>query len=454
MNRRTFLASSLALGGGGYWAHRVANQHRLGPYLPQVNAQGIWSNWSGHQTCRPAVWFEPKQEDELQTWLTTQKSPVRVVGGGHSFSPLVPTEDALISLRQLSGIVELNPQELWVNAWAGTSLSDLTAQLHTLGYALENQGDINHQSLAGAISTSTHGTGLSLTSLGAMVQNFRLITASGEILSGSEWALPGAVSLGLLGIFTQIQLKIIPTYRLEEKITPTPTRLALEAFPNLIQEHRHAELFVFFHGDTSLVKTLNPTTKPSSPPQTPFLSDDFLLSLGLSLSGQQGQRSKTILEIMGDILSESSRIGHAFEIFPSPREVRFNEMEYQIPLKQGMEALLKIWQLGRKEEWPLFFPMEIRVVAEDFHWLSPFYGQASLSISIHQAANLPFSPYFEKVHGILATYGGRPHWGKLSFYPLAELGSLYPKWPEFVRLKTQLDPQHRFTSPALKPLFT
>lgn len=454
MKRRTFLATSLFLGGSGYWAYQKANQFRLGSYRPTVQPDGVWKNWSGSQSCRPTTWITPQSSNELQSWLKSSSQPVRVVGGGHSFSPLIPTPDALISLENFQGIQEINAKEQWVVVRAGTSLADLTHALFQHGFALENQGDINHQTVAGAISTSTHGTGAKLTSLGAMVLDFDLLTANGEQLSGKDWVEAGAVSLGLLGIMTQIKLKIVPSYRLFEKITPTPTLEALAQFESLVQTNRHAEVFLFFHGNTCLVKTLQPTNKPSTPQNSPLLSDDFLLSLGLSLSGSKGQRSPQILESMESVLEESSRIGEAYQIFPSPREVRFNEMEYQIPLPQGLQALKSLWELGRAEKWPIFFPMEVRVVAADSYWLSPFYQQPSLSISVHQAAHLDYAPYFKKAHTVLSHFGGRPHWGKLSFYSPKDQIKLYPKWADFQTLKMELDPTHRFTNSYFKPFFS
>lgn len=464
MKRRNFLkGAGLALGaagiGGAAGLHTVnakISKDTDASVLPAGSKQ--WSNWSGHQTCTPERFWMPASEEELAQHLKTTAGKLRVVGGGHSFSPVVPTDGTLASLKHLKGIVSHDPATQLATIRAGSHLFELTDEMLAASYSFANQGDVDRQSLAGAVSTSTHGTGKDLTSFAGMVKGFRLATASGELIdcdaqNNPELFFGGVVGLGALGIVTQYTMQLMPKYKLREHVYPAKVQDILDGFHELSAQHRHFELWPFLHSDTCLVKTLDITDEPETPVQEPFPSDDFLLALGLTLSGESPARLKKVMNLLSGLLEETRRVGWAQRIFPSLRNVKFNEMEYEIPMEKGVACMRELLETGRKLDFPIFFPFEMRTVRRDECWMSPFYQQDSIAISAHQFHQYDFERYFPVFHEVMKKYGGRPHWGKLTYYTKAEITALYPKYPDFVRLKKELDPAGRFSNTYISKYF-
>ncbi|TVZ55138.1 FAD-linked oxidoreductase [Lutibacter sp. Hel_I_33_5] len=464
MKRRKFLkGTGIVLGAtaiGGLAGLNVINS-KISENLDSsllLKESNKWSNWSGGQVCEPSSFFIPKNEQDLINKLKTTSNKFRVVGGGHSFSPVVPTNDILSSLKNLNKIISIDKNAKEVTVQSGIPLSDLTPQLHKNGLAFLNQGDIDKQTLGGAVSTSTHGTGKDLQSFAGFVKKFKLIIANGEILNcsseeNSEIFYGGTVALGSLGIVTEYTVQLTDTYKLEEKVYPADLNETLDNFWNLVEENRNFEIFPFFYSDQVVVKTLNKTSKNITKVEQPFLSDDFLLALGLTLSGDSGSRTDKVQNLISGLIDSTSKINDSYKIYPSVRNVKFNEMEYQIPKEKGIACVREILKTGQKLKVPIFFPLEIRVVKQDDFWMSPFYKRDVMSISVHQFADKEYNKYFPIFHEIFKRYEGRPHWGKLSYYDREGIKKLYPKYDDFVKLRNELDPKKRFSNDYINKIF-
>lgn len=421
--------------------------------------QGIWSNWSGFQQSKPQQILHPANIQELQS-IVAQQQKIRVIGAGHSFTALVCSDATLLSLDHIAGIASTDAGLCQSSIYAGTRLFDLDQllQQQSINQALINQGDIDQQSLAGAVSTGTHGTGADLHCISGYVEAFELLTASGEILKCSRSENPeifaaGRVSLGSLGILTQITMQNRPRYKLKEHIRLCPVEEMQQNIQQWKHQHRHIECFVFSHEKQLMLKTLEETEDEILPRKQNFPSDDTLLTLCSELTRSFPALNPYLQKLLGIFVKPTTYVDWSSNIFPTPRNTKFNEMEYQIPVDQGLACLDEVLHALRKYKVATFFPLEFRFVKGDEIWLSPFYQQDSISISVHQYHKQDPKLIFEVVEPILQKYRGRPHWGKMHTLTAAELRTLYPKWDDFMALRQQLDPKSKFLNPYLEKLF-
>jgi len=464
MKRRDFIKNtSIGVGtalvasavGGKILTSKITGDHDSSKLISGTKK---WQNWSGNQVCQPTEVFLPTSEKELVQKLKNTTDKIRVVGGGHSFSPVVPSNQILASFKELNSIIDYNTTLQTATVGAGAHLYNLTPQLHTLGMAFANQGDIDRQTLGGAVSTSTHGTGSALQSFAGAVKGFRLVTADGQVIdcsseNNTELFYGGAVALGALGLVTQYDLQLRPRFKLKERVYPAKLDDMLHAFFEKSAENRNFELFPFFYSDIVLVKELNSTEEAVTPTKDPLLNDDVLLSIGLTLAGKSAKRVEQVQSMIATLLSEETRVGYSHEIYPSVRNVPFNEMEYELPKEVAMECLKEIIDTGRKKKFPIFFPMEVRTIKADNFWMSPFYQRETVSISIHRYHQYDYDAYFPTFDAIFKKYGGRPHWGKLSYHQQEDIRAVYPKYDDFVALRKRMDPTGRFSNDYIHKLF-
>ncbi len=417
----------------------------------------LWKNWSGLQQSRPTQFVKPTDVTQLsQTICQAQKC--RVVGAGHSFSPLVCTDNTLISLDSLTGLVRYDEQLNQSTLLAGTRLKNLGPLLDPINQALQNQGDIDEQSLAGAVSTGTHGTGTSLTCLSGFVEGFQLVTANGETLEcnateNSTIFEAGRISLGSFGVLSQITMQNRPRYRLKEQIQLTPLQDILSHMNQWKTEHRHIECMVFVYAQDAILKTLDPTDDEIKTLPAPWPSDDTLLTIFSEIARKTPRLNPYVQKLLGAFIKPTTRVDWSSVVFPSVRETRFNEMEYQIPAERGLECLAEVVEALRQHKAPVFFPIEYRYVKADDIWLSPFYQQDCASISVHQYHKQDCREIFKIVEPIFWKYGGRPHWGKMHTLNASALKKLYPRWDNFLALRQELDPQKKWINPHLESLF-
>ena len=386
-----------------------------------------WCNWSGSVRCHPRQRERPSSEAELAALLRSTAHAalgVRVAGRGHSHSALVATDGLLLELEALSGIEACDASAREATLRAGTKLAEIGAPLRERGLAMENLGDVDVQSLAGAIATGTHGTGARLRNLSNQVVGLRLFTAEGDALECSAQQRPelfdaARLSLGCLGVVASVRLRLLPAYSLHERIWREDVSPALEALPERIAANRHCEFFWLPQKDRVELKTLNPSELPSG-----------------SLPDRRRER-----------------VGPAHAILPSVRDVKHVEMEYAVPAEHGVACFLELRDCMRRRHPDVSWPVEFRTLAADALPLSPAHARDTVTLSLHQGAGLPWRDFFADGEAIFRNYAGRPHWGKLHALGARELRELYPKWDEFHALRRELDPRGRFLNAHLRELF-
>jgi FAD-linked oxidoreductase len=466
VKRRDFLIGSIAAAGSiglaGCDDRGAANLPK--PPAPATGPDGKrllpWQNWSGYQHALPVERLAPKNEDELASLLKTAPAPLRPVGAGHSFTPLVPTEGSLLSLRHFDGLKSHDADGLTATLGAGTRLGDVGPLLDGIGQALANMPDIDSQTLAGAIGTATHGTGRTLGALHSYVTGLRLVTPRGDVLDCSAEQNPevfaaARVSLGSLGVITEMTLRNVPTHRLKRRVWLEPLDALLERFDELTRQHHSFEMYYLPFCSTAVAIAIDPTDEPVSP-RGAEQDNDAVMQMKQArdwLSWWPGLRRR-VLDLATQDFEPEEAVDQWYRIFPSSREVRFNEMEYHF----DAEALLPLFRQVRERiesrHHAEFFPIELRVVRGDDAWLSPFQGHAvSGSLAIHRYHLEDPLPYFADIEPLYQAYDGRPHWGKMHTLSPAQLAARYPRWADFLAVRAALDPQGRMLNPYLRTLF-
>lgn len=467
MKRRQFItgASAVAAASATGLSACGKTEPAPAPATPKFGADGRrlipWQNWSGYRQCYPAGRSAPRDEAALAQLLKNAKGTVRPVGAGHSFTELVPTEGEIISLRHFSGLLDHDGAAMTATFGAGTKISQVGEPLNALGQALANMPDIDDQTLAGAMSTGTHGTGERLGALHSYVTGLRLVTPSGEVLDCSRERNADVfdaarVSMGSLGVITQYTLQNVPATRMKRKTWMAPREELMEQFDQLAADNHSFEIYTLPHFKQALAITINPSDEPLSP-RTEDPDNDAAMQLKQLrdlLSWWPAARRR-----VGDLASAGhptqENVDHWYRIFPSERAVRFNEMEYHMDREQLLPTLRKVLAHVEKNHPEVFMPFEVRVVngEQDDAWLSPFYRHASASIAVHRYYQEDPLPLFHSTEPLLKAAGGRPHWGKMNEMSTAEFAALYPKWEQFRQLRAELDPHGRMLNPYLKKVF-
>jgi L-gulonolactone oxidase len=416
-----------------------------------------WRNWTGDQRCSPAEVVRPRDRDELAAAVVVAAGAgrkVSVAGAGHSFTEAALTDGTMIDLAALSGTIDADPASGLVKVGAGTVLADLNEELHGLGLAMENLGDIDRQTLAGAISTGTHGTGAKLRNISAQVEAVELVDGGGSVreLDGSEPDLLRAarVGVGALGAISAVTLRCVPAFTLERVDSPQPREEVLDSFDQRAEANDHFELFTFPYADSALVLERNRVEGPPRPRGrgAAYLNDIVLENWALealSAAGRLVPKAIPGLSRLAAALASGGRtVDRSDRVFASERRVRFTEMEYGLPREHGPEAARRVIEWVRANRYPVFFPIEMRVAAGDDALLSPSHGRDTAYIAVHQYRGMEWRPYFEAVEAIMREYGGRPHWGKRHFQTAETLAPLYPEWARFQAARDELDPDRVF----------
>jgi FAD-linked oxidoreductase len=418
-----------------------------------------WRNWSGGQACIPSARIAPEDEAALIDAVRSTKGTIRAVGSGHSFSALVPTEGTLLSLSNLSGIISADAQTLQSEFWGGTRVAEMGEPLLKAGLAMLNMADIDYQTLAGAISTSTHGTGPKFGSYSSTVVGLRLVTAAGEVIDCDADHHPeifrvARTSLGALGIITRVRLQNRKAFRAHEKIWAGKTEELLEDMPRLVAENEHFEINPILHCDMALATATNETTDPVTRPNPGGGDGDGVATLMAinTYARNHPELQAALLNFFLKRLSFPEVVDDSFRVFAHVRDQRFNEMEYSIPAEAGPACLREILKTVREQNLSSFFPLEYRYIKGDDIPLSMFSGRDTCSISVHQDYRLDFHNFFSQIEPIFWKYEGRPHWGKLHTLNANQLSKLYPHWQDFLEVRATLDPGGKFLNGHLRSI--
>ena len=419
-----------------------------------------WHNWAGDESCRPAAVELPGSIEEISEAITRAAAHdrrVRVAGAGHSFSDVALTDGSQLRLDRLTGVLDVDRSSGLVRVQGGITIRELNARLAEHGLALENLGDIDVQSIAGAISTATHGTGARLRNISAQVAELTLVLADGSTLRcaeeiDSEVFRAARVGLGALGVIAEVTLRCVPAFTLRGVDAPMPLHDTLARFEELALGNDHFEFFVFPHADRALTRTNNRTDQPPRPRGrvSAYANDVLLTNHAFELLCRAGRRFPRRIPQLNRLVTRlagaTALVDRSDRIFASPRLVRFTEMEYALPRAATPEAVNRIMALVPSRNFAVPFPIEVRTVAPDDALLSTAAGRDSGFVAVHMYRGMAWEPYFRAVEAIMDELGGRPHWGKRHFQTAATLRPRYPDWDRFQAVRVRLDPEGRFAN--------
>lgn len=424
-----------------------------------------WNNWSGNYSSNPEIIY-PENEDDIVLIFekaTARKKNVRVTGSGHSFTALCFTNDILASLDRMSGLINTDSINHTATVKAGTKLNQLGALLFEKGLALENMGDIDAQSLAGALSTGTHGTGLNFGTLSAQVIKIRIVTAAGKLIECSEDEnaeifKAAQVSLGALGIITAYTLQCRPAYKLNYVARKASLLEVIDTVDKYNNSNRNFEFYWFPYTNIVQTKCSNETSgEVKVPSKFQSRADDLLENEAFGIlcktAKQFSSFAYAVNKIAAAVISNADKTDWSYKVYTTQRRVRFMEMEYNIPYEAFGDAKKELVKMVNSKKFRITFPVENRFVKADDIFLSPAQGRKSAYIAVHQYKGVGYESYFRAVENIMIAYGGRPHWGKMHFRKADYFGKMYPHWNRFLAARKQCDPDGILLNDYLKELF-
>jgi L-gulono-1,4-lactone dehydrogenase len=449
-----------------------------------------WRNWAGNESARPRRMARPRSAEEVAAEVRRAAADgltVRMAGTGHSFTPAAVTDGVLLHPGALTRVRSVDAAAGLVTVEAGCPLRVLNAELLARGLSLANMGDIQVQTVAGAIQTGTHGTGRDVGGMAAQVAGLELVLADGTIVTcgvspggttpqdpparrplgpakpaaavgaGSAAVSPppglfdaARVGLGALGILTAVTFRVVPAFLLEAREEPMRWSEVTARLDELTSKNEHFEFYWFPHTEGCLTKRNNRSAGPPRPlPRMRYLLDDeFLSNTVFGVTCRLGNLVPAVIKpvnaMAGKALGSRAYVDAAYRVFTSPRRVRFKEQEYAVPRESLADVLAEVRALFARRDWRISFPIEVRVTPGDDPWLSTAYRRDSAYIAIHVFHASPHQEYFRDVEAVMTAAGGRPHWGKMHTRSADYLRQAYPKHQDFVALRDELDPERRF----------
>jgi FAD-linked oxidoreductase len=428
-----------------------------------------WQNWAGTASADPARRSWPRSAEEIGHAITAAAKDgltVRALGSGHSFTPAAATSGVALDLSGWTGVVTADLDSGLVTVRSGTTIKELNATLDTLGLAMANLGDIDAQTVSGAISTGTHGTGAGLGGIATQVTGLELVLADGSVVACSADENPelfGAarVSVGALGVLATVTLQCVPAFTLAADERPMALEEVLARFGEFASGNDHFEFYWFPYGKNALVKRNNRVNGADGPDAMPgwrrFFEYEVMENAAFGALCRTGRAVpatiKPLNRLAAATLSKRTYSARSHEVFVTPRRVRFVESEYAVPRESLLDVLAELRAGVGGLADPVMFPVEVRVAAADDIWLSTAYGRESAYVAIHQYVGLPYQDYFRVFESIATAAGGRPHWGKMHTRSASYLHSVYPRFADFLSIRDSLDPARRFVNPYLQQVF-
>lgn len=425
-----------------------------------------WTNWSGTVCCEPSHHAHPVTAEQIQAEVvraSEEGERLRVVGSGHSFSPLCWTDENQMSLDRFTGIESADQERRRVWVRAGTRLNRLYDALSDRGLALENAPDYDHMSLAGAIATGSHGSGAAFGNLSSLVTGLRMVCAGGSIRTLSaehepEMFRAACVSLGALGAITHVELQCVDDYRLAVNNFSATLGETLERIDELRRDHRNAEFFWFPHTDSVILRCLDTTRElpiPMSPARLALRRRvDGMVIRGMTRAARHTPRmAEQFGRLAMRLFSGRHDVVPARLAYPISRRNHYQQLEYALPVSELAPVMRALDRLVRALGLRIHFPMEVRFVRGDENWLSPHYGRDSACVAVPAYPEMGFDDYFVTIAELLERHGGRPHWGMVHRLGAADLRGLYPRFDDFCALRRRCDPRGLFLNPHLAEIF-
>ncbi|RJQ73232.1 FAD-binding protein [Pseudonocardiaceae bacterium YIM PH 21723] len=421
-----------------------------------------WQNWAGTATAAPADIVRAHSVEQIVDAVRDGR-PIKALGSGHSFTSIGAPEDGALALdlREWAGIESV--ADGLVTVRSGTTLNALNHALDGHGLAMTNMGDIDKQTIAGAVSTGTHGTGARSGGIATQIRALELVTADGRSQRCSATENPelfdaARVGLGALGVITRVTLACEPGYLLRAEEIPLPLNEVLAQFDERSDQHDHVEFYWLVHTGQALLKTNDRLPAGTVPqPLSPirhWLEYDLLENTGLGLVCRIGKAMPSRIPALNRFLAKMvsprgySDVSH--RVFVTDRRVKFTESEYAVPREALHQVLTELRLTSEQLSHPVSFPVEVRTAAADDIWLSTAHGRDSAYIAIHQYKGLPYEEWFAAFEKIVGEVGGRPHWGKMHSLDATTLCERYPRFDDFRGIRNTLDPDRRFTNGYLR----
>ncbi|MEV0183564.1 D-arabinono-1,4-lactone oxidase [Streptomyces sp. NPDC050625] len=425
---------------------------------------GTWRNWGGNVAARPAREVTPASVEELTAAVRRAAEDglkVKAVGTGHSFTSIAATDGVLIRPQLLTGIRTIDREAMTVTVEAGTPLKRLNMALAREGLSLTNMGDIMEQTVSGATSTGTHGTGRDSASIAAQIKGLELVTADGSVLSCSEKDNPDVfaaarIGLGALGIVTAITFAVEPLFLLTAREEPMSFDRVLAEFDELWAENEHFEFYWFPHTGNTNTKRNNRSAGPEKPvgQLAGWFEDEFLSNGVFQVAQWVGRAAPatipTIAKVSSKALSARTYTDIPYKVYTSPRRVRFVEMEFAVPRVALVDALRELRAMVDRSPLRISFPVEVRTAPADDITLSTASGRDSAYIAVHMFKGTPYQAYFTAAERIFTAHEGRPHWGKVHTRDAEYFAQVYPRFGEFTALRDRLDPDRLFQNDYLR----
>ena len=422
-----------------------------------------WRNWSGLESARPQEVYAPRDVEDVVTAVQAARelgTTVKMAGAGHSFTGIAVPEHTLLLPGELTGILEVDRVAMTVTARAGTPLHVLNDELDRLGLSLHNMGDIAEQTIAGAVSTGTHGSGGRVASLAAQLAGFDVVTGTGEVLRASATENAdvfevGRVGLGALGVMTSLTFHVEPQFVLRAHERPVTWDEGIGSLLDLADEHEHVDAYWFPHTDRMQVKTNDRVEAADPLPRwRRYVDDDLLANRAFGLLNRVGRALPgsvpSINQVSARALTERSYADVAHRVFTTPRQVVFKETEYAVPRAAGLAALREARRAIEASDWRISFPVEIRIVPADDIPLSTAADRDSIYLAFHTYVGVEHVPYFGEVERIMRAHDGRPHWGKVHTLAAADLAPSYPRFGDFLAMRDRIDPDRVFANAYLR----
>jgi FAD-linked oxidoreductase len=421
-----------------------------------------WRNWAGNQAADGVSVVRPRGTEEIVAAVrhaAREGRRVTPIGSGHSFTAVGRPEDVQIRLDRHADLLKVDADARLVTVQAGMPLHRLNEALASAGLAMTNLGDIDRQTIAGAVSTGTHGTGARFGGLATQIRGLELVTADGEVLTCSASENPDVfrvarLSLGALGVISAITLQVEPAFGLRAEERGMRLDETLERFDELADGTDHFEFFWFPHTGSTLTKRntrvpLDAGLDPLSGLRS-WWEDDFLTNTVFGGTVALGRRVPSLVapinRLSTRVLGSRTYSDRSDRVFVSRRSVRFTEMEYAVPRAAAVDVVRGIRAAIERNGWRLAFPIEVRVAAADDIPLSTASGRDTAYVAVHQARGVPDEPYFRAVEEVAADVGGRPHWGKLHYLDAEAIRARYPDLDAFLAVRDRLDPGGRFAN--------
>lgn len=428
------------------------------------SAEKVWRNWAGNVSSQPRRSVSPASVDELSAAVRQAAEDgltAKAVGTGHSFTAAAATGGVLIRPDRLAAIREIDRERGTITVEAGVPLHQLNAALAAAGLSLTNMGDIMEQTVAGATSTGTHGTGRDSGSISAQIKGLELVLADGSVLTCSadenaDVFAAARLGLGALGVISAITFAVEPLFLLTAREEPMGFDRVMAEFDQLTTENEHFEFYWFPHTDSCNTKRNNRSQGPAAPlsPVKGWI-DDELLSNGLfqaacSLGKAAPGTIPGIAKVSSRALSARTYTDIAYKVFTSPRRVRFVEMEYAVPREAAVGAIRELKAMVESSGLRISFPVEVRIAPADDITLSTASGRDSAYIAVHMYRGSRYQEYFTAAEKIMTAHQGRPHWGKVHTRDAEYFSGVYPRFGEFTALRDRLDPQRLFGNDYLR----